>query len=158
MSESNKRNVYLVVADESEEFAVALRYAVRLAEANNGHVGILHVIKIEDFQHWGNVENRMRQEMREQAEKLLWSAADKACDLNGVVPSLYLEEGNAQDVLSDVIDKDEGIQMLILAGITGAAGPGPMVAHFSGKGLGKLKVPVVIVPSHLEPEKIDGMF
>ena len=44
-----------------------------------------------------------------------------------------------------------------LAGVSGSAGPGPMVSYFSGKGLAKLRVPVVIVPSHLDPEKIDSI-
>ena len=153
----SKKGVYLVVADETEEFPVALRYAARLAAANDGRVAILHIISIEDFQHWGNIEERMRRELRDNAEKFLWAAAEKANALNGVIPSLYLEEGNAIDVLLDVINRDMNIQMLILAGVSGSAGPGPMVAHFSGKGLAKLRVPVVIVPSHLDPERIDSI-
>ncbi|GJL85344.1 MAG: universal stress protein [Micavibrio sp.] len=153
----SEEGVYLVVADETEEFPVALRYAARLAKVNHGHVAILHIIKVEDFQHWGDIEERMRKELRDNAEKFLWSAAENANTLNGVIPSLYLEEGNDIDVLVDIIDRDVNIQMLILAGVSGSAGPGPMVSHFSGKGLAKLRVPVVIVPSHLDPEKIDSI-
>lgn len=154
----SKSGVYLVVADETEEFPVALRYAARLAQANHGHVGILRIINIDDFQHWGNVEERMRKELREQAEKLLWSVAETANALNGTVPSVYLEEGDKFEVLVDVINGDPNIQMLILAGVSGGgSGPGPMVSHFSGKGLSRLRVPIVIVPSHLDPEKIDSI-
>ena len=38
--------VYLVVADESNEFNVALRYAARMAGNNRGRLGIAHAIDI----------------------------------------------------------------------------------------------------------------
>lgn len=147
--------VYLIVADNSEEFPVVLRYACRLASSNRGHVAILYVMEIDEFQHWGNVESRMRQEMRAEAEKLIWGVAQKANDLNGTVPAIYLEEGTRIDKLTEIINKDMAIRMLILAAAPGVANPGPLVTHFSSKGLSKLRVPVVIVPGHLEPNKID---
>ena len=48
--------VYLVVADETDEFGVALRYAARMARANRGHLGILSILNIEDVQEWEKVE------------------------------------------------------------------------------------------------------
>lgn len=147
--------VYLVVADETAEFPVALRYATRLAEASRGHVAILYVMGLEEFQHWGNVEQRMRAELRAQAEKLVWNVAKNINDINGHIPAIYLEEGDLHSVLIDVINKDLEIRMLILAGTTGSHGPGPMVSYFTGKGLGKLRVPVAVVPSHLKSQDID---
>ncbi len=150
--------VYLVVSDETEEFATALRYGARLAHANRGHLAILQVTDIQDFQHWSNVETRMRAEMREQAEKFIWNTAKKVNDLNGITPVLYVREGNKNDVLVDVINEDFTIKMLILGAGTGPTGPGPLVSYFTGgKGIGRLRVPVVVVPGHLEPQKIDAI-
>lgn len=149
--------VYLVVADETEEFPVALRYAARLADASRGHVAILYVMALQEFQHWGNIEQRMRAELREQAEKLVWNVAKNINDINGQVPAIYLEEGDLHSVLIDVINRDTEIKMLLLAGTTGNSGPGPLVSYFTGKGLGKLRVPVAIVPSHLEAQAIDAI-
>ena len=56
--------VYLVVADGSDEFNIALRYAARRAETSRAHVGILYIISVDDFQHWSNVEAVMRRELR----------------------------------------------------------------------------------------------
>lgn len=146
--------VYLVVADNTEEFPVALRYACRLAGANRGHVAILNVVDTGEFQHWGNVESRIKQESRAAAEKLLWSLAAQANEVNGTIPALHVAEGEWIAAMQDVINEDKSICMLILAASPGA-NPGPLVAHFSGKGIAKLRVPLVIVPGHLDSQKID---
>ena len=149
--------IYLVVADETPEFQMALRYAVLMARVHRGYVGILQVTNIDDFQHWGSVEERMRKELREQAEKFIWNSAKSANELNGTMPVLYIEEGNRTDVLIDVINRDQDIRQLILGGGTTASGPGTLVSYFTGKGLGKLRVPVVVVPGHLDAAAIDAL-
>lgn len=148
---------YLIVADESDEFDIALRYAARMAVARRGHVGVVHIIEVEEFQHWGTIENKMLREMREQAEKFVWGVAKKINDLTGQVPSVYLEQGTRIDALVDIITRDTVITQLVLGAGAGASGPGPLVSYFSGKGLGRLRVPVVLVPGHLEPQAIDDL-
>jgi hypothetical protein len=148
---------YLIVADESDEFDVAMRYAAYIANARRGHVGIIHVIDIDDFQHWGTVESQMRREMREQAEKFVWAVAKKINDLTGQTPSVYIEEGKRNDVLIDIINRDIMIVNMVLGVSAGAGGPGPMVGYFTGKGMSRLRVPVVLVPGHLEPQAIDDL-
>lgn len=151
--------VYLVVADDTPEFLVALRYAAGLARANRGHVAILQVINIDDFQHWGSVEERMRRELREQAEKFIWNTAKTVNDWNGMLPSLYVEEGVRDEVLLAVINREENIRMLVLgAGTQGGGGPGTLVAHFTtSKGLAKLRVPVLVVPGHLDEAALSAL-
>lgn len=149
--------VYLVVADETPEFVVALRYAARMAQANRGHVGIIQIMNIDDFQHWGSVEEMMRKEMRDQAEKFIWGFAKSINELNGLTPVLYVAEGNRHDVLVELINQDTTIRLLVLGGGTGGSGPGALVQHFTGKGLGRLRVPVVVVPGNLTGDTIDAI-
>ncbi len=146
--------IYLVVADDSPEFALALRYAARRAEASRAHVGILHVINIDDFQHWSNVETMMLRELREDAEHRIWEIAKTVNELNGYYPVLYIREGTRTDAVTELINEDETIRMLVL-GAGESGGPGPLVSHFTGKGLTKLRAPVMVVPGHLEMQKID---
>ena len=153
----NDGGVYLVVADETPEFIVALRYAAGLARANRGHIAILQVINIDDFQHWGSVEERMRRELREQAEKFVWNTAKAVNDLNGMLPAIYVEEGERNEVLLTVINREDNVKMLVLGAGTQSGGPGALVSHFTGKGLAKLRVPVLVVPGHLEPETLDAL-
>lgn len=149
--------VYLVVADESDEFSLALHYAARQAKAHRARLGILNVIHIDEFQHWGNVEDMMRKELRDKAEKFVWSVAKRVNELNELTPILYIKEGEIKDVIVDVINEDESIKMLILAGGDGSGSPGSLVAHFSSKGLARLRVPLMIVPGHLDNQKIDDI-
>ncbi len=141
---------YLVVADNSEEFKVALRYGCFTAQKHRGHVGIICIIEDQDFQHWGAVENRMMKELRIEAEKYIWSVAKTAHDFNGAVPSLYFAEGNKYEALIKTIDENTDIAQLILGGGTDHSNRGPLVSYFLGKGLARLRVPVVVVPSHIE--------
>lgn len=144
---------YLVVADESDEFDVALRYALRLAEENRGHLAVLHVIETGDFQDWSAVERMMRKELREKAEMFLWSIAKKVNDINGISPSLRIGEGARAEVLLEAVADDPRIVMLILGGGTGLAGPSPLVSYFTGKGIARLRVPVLVVPENLDTSR-----
>ena len=97
----------------------------------------------------------MKAEHRAQAEQFLWGIAGKVHDLCGLYPSLYIREGVPSDVLADIIEKDPMISALVLGAKDASGGPGPLVSYFTGKGIGKLTVPLVVVPDHLEPHKID---
>ena len=145
-----KDGVYLVVADSSEEFCLALKYAGKTAKVSGCHVAILFVMEQQDFQHWGQIERKMRHEQREQAEKCLSEACIKLEEWGCGIPVLYIEEGGRMETLARVIEEDHRITKLVLGGGTHGGGPGPLVAHFSGKGLMRLRVPLVVVPDHLK--------
>lgn len=140
---------YLVVADDSEDFQTALRFACVQAKANRARVGILKIIEDQDFQHWGAVENKVKREMREAAEKYIWTAAKTANDLNGCIPSLYFAEGEPGDAVMKTIEGDDHIIRLILGNRAGHS-PGPLISYCLGKGLERMQVPLVIVPAHLK--------
>lgn len=148
---------YLVVVDESSEFQVALRYAARRAQAHRAHLGILQIVNIEAFTEWSNVEERMRREMRGEAEKFIWNIAKNINELNELRPCLYVAEGARNDTIIDIINEDMNIKSLILAGGTQGSSPGPLVNYFTGKGLSRLRVPVVVVPGDLSPAEIDSV-
>lgn len=149
--------VYLVIADETEEFQLALRFVALLAKDNNANVAILHVMDKQDFQHWGDIQKRMQWEQRLEGEKLLWEAAQKVYEISGRIPALYLEEGGRLEVIIEVINKDMNLKKLILGGATQGNSPGPLTAYFTGKGLAQLRVPLTIVPGNLTPDDIDNL-
>lgn len=145
--------VYLVVADETAEFELAMKYAANMAKANRGHVSILYVLEEQEFQHWGNIEERMRREQRGKAENFLWDVAGKLNEFNGLKPSFCLEDGDRQEILVNLINADTNIKMLVLGAGTETAGPGPLVTHFTTKGLTRLRVPVLLVPDHIDLQR-----
>lgn len=151
------KGTYLVVADGSAEFLVAELYAAMLAKAHGAHPAIVRVIEPQDFMHWGNIENKMKAEMREEAERIAWDAARTMGEMTGVVPSIYIEEGDKIEVLAGIIAADNNIKMLILAGDTTGSNPGPLTSYFTSKGLARLRIPVLIIPSHITPEDIEAL-
>ena len=157
MDMQDQDEVYLVIADETEEFQLALRYVALLAADNKAKIAILYVVEKQDFQHWGEIQKRMQWELRLQAEKLLWAAAQKVYETSGHVSSLYLEEGGRLQVIIDVINRDLNLKKLVLGGATYGGNPGPLTTYFTGKGLAQLRVPLTIVPGNLTLDDIDQL-
>ncbi len=150
--------VYLLVVDNTDEFGVALHYAAKLALSNGAKLALLHVLEKEEFQHWGDIQDRMHEEYRAEAERELLEAAGVINSVAAMLPGLYLEEsGNVSQMVLDIIDQDPSITKLILGGAAQSGGPGPLVSYFSGKGLNKLNVPLTIVPGNIESAVMDSL-
>jgi len=153
----HKDRVFLVVVDETEEMQVALRFACLRARQTGGRVALLYVIEPADFQHWRAVEELMREEARSEGEQLLQRLAAQVNDLVGAIPILYVREGKVADELFKLLDEEPQISILVLGANTGSRGPGPLVSSLTGKMVGKLRVPVTIVPGNLSDEAIDSI-
>jgi nucleotide-binding universal stress UspA family protein len=141
--------VYLVVADNTPEFKVALKFICKVAEKNNARLAILYVMEKEGEQTWLGIAKQMHEEYLNQAEAVLYEACDIIKDELGQIPTVYLEEGGRFDKVIDVINKDNSITRFVLGGDTTKSSPGPLVSYFTGKGLSSLRVPMIIVPGNI---------
>lgn len=149
--------IFLVVVDDSDEMQVALRFACRRAMNTGGRVALLYVVEPSEFQHWMAVGDLMRDEARSQGEQLLQHLATQVNELTGTLPILHVREGSRRDELFKLIDEEPSISILVLGANTGQRGPGPLVSALTGKMVGKLRIPVTIVPGNLIDEDIDGI-
>lgn len=154
-AEKDDDRVFLVVVDDTEEMRVALRYACRRAAHTHGRVALLYVVQSSEFQHWMSVGDLMREEARSEGEQILQRCATQVSEQTGSLPVLYLREGSRRSQLMELIDEEPSISILVLAADTGPRGPGPLVSALTGKFVGKLRVPVTIVPGHLSDEEVD---
>ncbi len=148
---------YLIIADGTDEFSVASYYASRIALARRAALAVAHITDLEDFVHWGKVEAIMRHDLRVQAEKDIWQIAKDINQDHDFYPSLYIKEGAVVDKIIEIIEEDKTIRGLVLAGSSNSNNQGPLVTYFSGKGMGKLRIPVIIVPGHLDKEAINAI-
>lgn len=139
--------VYLLVADESEEFQMALKKASAMANQNRGHVAILYVMEEQDFLHWGMVEKRISSDLRAGAEKRVWEIASRLYEMSGQRPAIYIREGKTREAILSVLDSDPLIKMLVLG--AGTQSSNPLVSFFTGKGLASLRVPLLVVPDNI---------
>jgi nucleotide-binding universal stress UspA family protein len=154
---SGNERIFLVVLDDSDEMSVALRFASRRAKKTGGRVALLYVVEPSDFQHWVSVGNLMQEEAREEAEAVLQKHAATANELSGIIPILYLREGDRREQLLSLLDEEPTISILVLAANTEGKGPGPLVTALSSKFVDRLHIPLTLVPGNLSNEDIDAI-
>ncbi len=149
--------VFLVVVDDTAEMAVALRFASRRARNTSGRVALLYVVEDSDFQHWMAVGDLMREEARTEGEQLLQKLAATVVEVSGTIPVLYMREGSRRGELMKLLEEEPSISILVLGASTEKRGPGPLVEALTGKLIGKLHVPVTIIPGSLSNEEVDSI-
>lgn len=147
--------IFLVVVDETEEMAVALRYAAQRARRTGGRVALLRAVEPDSFQHWASLEQLIRQERLEEAQQALHRLGDQVMTLAGTPAILYLREGDTREELLKLIAEEPTISILVLAAGTGSGGPGPLVADLVGRLSGSLRIPTTVVPGGLSDTEID---
>jgi nucleotide-binding universal stress UspA family protein len=152
---ARRRNKFLVVVDDSPEVHAALRYATMRARNVGGGIVLLRVVPPPDFQHWMAVEKAMREEAREEAEKLLQQLAEVVHRDSGITPELIIREGNTRDELLALMAEDPMIRILVLAAAPGTQGPGPLVSSLAGQMSGNLSFPITVVPGSMSDAELD---
>ena len=156
-SDTARRRKFLVVVDQSPECKVAIRFAARRAEHTNGIVTLLTVLSQADFQHWRSVEEAMREEALEEAEKMLHDAARDVNRVSGLYPEYVVLEGKARECVLSLIKEDADIAILVLASSTAREGPGPLVSYVAQQAAMAYPIPVTIVPGNLTDEEVDAL-
>jgi nucleotide-binding universal stress UspA family protein len=145
------------VVDESEELNIALSYACLRARNSGGRVALLYVMEPGEMQSFMMIEDIMREERRTEAEQVLQRHAKQVNEITGTLPILYLREGNRRDELMKLIDEEPSVSILVLAAGTGPEGPGPLVSYLTGKAVGRLRIPLTIVPGSLTPDQLEAV-
>jgi nucleotide-binding universal stress UspA family protein len=153
----DKDRVFLVVVDDTEEWHAALHFVCRRALHTGGRVALLHVIEPAEFQHWMSVEEVMREERRQEAERLLQRVAKQVNDETGAMPELHLREGLRHEELVKLIEEQPSISILVLGASTSSEGPGPLIHFLTTKAMGRLRIPVTVLPGGLSDEQIDSI-
>ena len=148
---------FLVIADDSPEFAAALHYACRRAHSTGGHVALLRVIEPAVFEHWSGVREEMERQELAEAEAVLQRLAEQVVAEMGTAPEFLIKHAeNTKAAIRQVVAEDPDIKILILAAAVGGRGPGPLVASIAKEGVnwGARKLPVTVVPGDLTDEEI----
>jgi nucleotide-binding universal stress UspA family protein len=156
-STAPQRRIFLVVVDDTEEWRAALRFACLRAAHTGGRVALLHVIEPGEMQHFLAVRDVMREELRAEAEQRLQRVAKDVIAATGTLPVLYLREGGRRDELLKLLDEDPSISILVLGASTSSEGPGPLIQYLTTRGIGRLRIPLTIVPGGLTEAELDHL-
>ena len=101
----------------------------------------------------GAVEDVLRAEAVEEAERNLDARLARIRDIGEVRSESVIREGEASEEIERVINEDRDIAILVLAASTSGEGPGPLVMHFANRA-NALPIPLTIVPGRMSDEEI----
>lgn len=149
---------FLIVVDDSPEFAAALRYACRRAKSTGGLVTMLRVLAQPEFEHWSGVREEIEREQRGEAEALLQKLGVEVLERTGCKAEFLIHDGDMVGAIKKAVLDDPDIKILVLAAATGGRGPGPLIGSIAKEGVGfGRKLPVTVVPGDLTDEEIEAL-
>jgi nucleotide-binding universal stress UspA family protein len=146
---------FLVVIDDSPECDRAVTFAAHRVKRTGGTVVLLSVIDSADFQQFLGVEDVMRAEAREEAERLLDARKARIGQIGTIRTETVIREGDRLEAIEQVIADDPGIAVLVLAASASKEGPGPLITAFTTRpGAMALPVLVTIIPGSMTDAQI----
>ncbi|HEX4297328.1 MAG TPA: universal stress protein [Devosia sp.] len=152
MADNGYQRKFLVLVDESPECDRAVTFAAHRVLRTGGTLVLLTVIDSEDFGQFIGVEEVMRAEAREAAERSLDVRIARIERIGAVRTETSIREGRPAEAIEALIAADPGIGILVLAAGIGDKGPGPLVTHFATHS--RLHIMVTIVPGAMTDQEI----
>ena len=154
--EKGHKRKYLVVIDDTEECDRAVYWAAKRAGRTKSQIVMLRVVETaERNRQWLGVADIMQAEALEAANKVLDKFAARIKKIARLTPDRVIREGDTTEQISQLIDEDADIGILVLAAGIGNEGPGPLITHLA-KTAGQFPIPVAGVPGHLSDADIDA--
>ena len=146
----------LVIADNSPEMNIALEYACARSKKTGRKIIIATFIEPLDVLTTQGISEIMKNEAREEAEKILNTAATIVKEVTGIVPVLHTREGEIISELKKLIEEEEGINVLVLAANTNEneKNPGPIINALISREISTLRIPIMIVPGNFSKDHI----
>ncbi|WP_188770372.1 universal stress protein [Novosphingobium endophyticum] len=148
--------VYLVIVDETEEALVALQFAARRAAKTGGSLHLLALVPSQPFNAFAGVQATIEEEARARAETLVTAAAGNLLSQGAKMPVIAVRMGEDVKVVRQYLKEHPEVSALVL-GAAKEGGPGPLVAHFTGAGIGQMSCPVFVIPGTLDPAAIERL-
>ena len=146
----------LVIADDSKEMDVALKYACARSKKTNRKIMIVTFIEPLDVLTTQGVTEIMKNEAREEAEKKLQYASYVVKESTGILPVLHIREGEIIQELKSLIDEEKNINVLVVGAKVDEKekNPGPIINSLISKELSNFRIPIMIVPGNFSSEHI----
>ncbi len=154
-SEQNSKRKFLVVIDDTPESDRAITFAANRVHRVGGTVVLLAVIETQDFAQFLGVEDVMRAEARENAERLLDARLARISAIGDIRTETVIREGDLREEIEKVVTADAGIGILVLAASTAKEGPGQLITDFATRAAASaLPVIVTIIPGTMSDDEI----
>jgi hypothetical protein len=103
----------------------------------------------------------MRDEAREEAERILHDVAEEVNQVSGRMPEMIIREGKTREQIQQVIKEDPAVKILVLGAASGQKNPGPLISAIATGGFVEdpemRLIPLTIVPGSLSKADIDEL-
>jgi len=152
-----RKSKYLVCVDAYEYSVMALRFACSVAKNNGCPVELIHVLAPIDFKTFHAVADKMRDENRQKAEKLLEGYCEEAHRWAGVTPSLNIREGEIEEEIVSAVEEDSSINMLVLGTSPDSGNRSKLLTELVSKLHDRLVIPMLIVPGNITEHQINEL-
>tara|TARA_Y100000741_G_scaffold306347_1_gene248786 strand:- start:81 stop:554 length:474 start_codon:yes stop_codon:yes gene_type:complete len=152
----NDNRYILVIADDSPEMEIALEYACARSKKTSRKIIIATFIEPLDVLTTQGVAEIMKNEAREEAEKLLQKAANLVKNKTGEIPALALKEGETISELKKLIEEEKNINVLVLAAKSDPKDKdsNSIINSLVSQEIANMRVPVMIVPGNFSKDHI----
>ncbi|MDR3475357.1 MAG: universal stress protein [Devosia sp.] len=152
------RRKFLVVIDESEDCQRAVAFAAYRVRRTGGGIVFLSVIDSADFQAFLGVEDVMRAEAMEAAERLMDARIAQVKKIGDIAVETVIREGRAADAIEALVAEDKEVAILVLAASNSTDGPGELVTAFATRGgANGLHILVTIIPGSMSDAEIEAV-
>jgi len=154
--ERDYKRKFLVVVEEGPETDRAMAFAAHRVKRTGGTVVLLKVIETQDFTQFLGVEEVMRAEARDNAERLIDAKLARIAQWGEQIRTeTAIREGDVVTQIGRLIAEDPGIAILVLAASNSKEGPGQLITDFAARtGHQALPVIVTIIPGTMTDEQI----
>lgn len=152
-----KKSKLLVTVDDSAHSRVALRYACKEAESLKCQVEILHIINPSEYNTLFVAGDQLREEKIAEAKKFMKAMVKEAADYTKLKITQKTREGLLSEEVCKAVEEDGNINMLILGKAPEEAKKKDIITMLSAELVGKIMIPMVIVPGSLTDQQIDEL-
>ena len=149
---------FLVCVDKSEHSRTALDFACAQAAKRGGLIDMLHVLEPADFKGLASIADKMREERREAAEKLLKELAEHIQEKYGITPSMIFREGKITEEILSAVEEDVDANMLVMGAAPDTKSKrGDLIGWLAAQLGDKLLIPMLLVPGNLTEQQIEKL-
>ncbi len=152
---SGRKVLVLVNGDLSTRAAVA--WAANWVTRTGDSMVLLHVIEPDHAMGFGVMQDLMRAEQWQAAERMLATFSGYAEKLTGQVPAHMVREGRLKETVREVLKVEPDLSILVIAASHRESGPAPLIAYLSSRMGSRVQVPMVLVPGTMTSDEIDKM-
>lgn len=164
---NDSAGIILVAIDGSQNSLAAAGVGARLAQLLHAHLGLVHVLDVPPLNFWSGVEDRMKEDIRTQAESTLTDVSRRIAAICDLTPNFYLVEGPPEEEICRLASEDPSV-LMVIAGRQGVASEkgSRLTKPHSGDTVLKLAkqlpVPLLLIPPdiggfHICPNLADFM-